>query len=94
MCSVLQVPHSSVAIGMVHGEVSPNHILYTVNASLVGLCCLSEKVAGTGGPVVLSQTPICQCVGLGGNQHYLGRVIEIHWEKDINVSCKLTLLLF
>ncbi|KAI7794149.1 polynucleotide 5'-hydroxyl-kinase NOL9 [Triplophysa rosa] len=60
-----QVPHSSVAIGVVHCEVSPNHILYTVNASLVGLCCLSEKVAGTGGPVVLSQTPICQCVGLG-----------------------------
>lgn len=60
-----QVPQSSVAIGVVHCEVAPNHILYTANASLVGLCCLSEKVTGRGGPVVLSQTPICQCVGLG-----------------------------
>ncbi|XP_051962127.1 polynucleotide 5'-hydroxyl-kinase NOL9-like [Xyrauchen texanus] len=60
-----QVPHSSVAIGVTHCEVAPNHILYAANASLVGLCCLSEKVMGRGGPVVLSQTPICQCVGLG-----------------------------
>ncbi|XP_048035225.1 polynucleotide 5'-hydroxyl-kinase NOL9 [Megalobrama amblycephala] len=60
-----QVPHSSVAIGVMHCEVAPNNILYAVNASIVGLCCLSEKVVGRGGPVVLSQTPVCQCVGLG-----------------------------
>ncbi|XDV46009.1 hypothetical protein PO909_013993 [Leuciscus waleckii] len=60
-----QVPHSSVAIGVTHCEVAPNNILYAANASIVGLCCLSEKVVGRGGPVVLSQTPICQCVGLG-----------------------------
>lgn len=60
-----QVPHSSVAIGVTHCEVAPNNIFYAVNASIVGLCCLSEKVVGRGGPVVLSQTPICQCVGLG-----------------------------
>ncbi|XP_039509061.1 polynucleotide 5'-hydroxyl-kinase NOL9 [Pimephales promelas] len=60
-----QVPHSSVAIGVTHCEVAPNNILYAVNANIVGLCCLSEKVVGRGGPVVLSQTPICQCVGLG-----------------------------
>lgn len=60
-----QVPHSSVAIGVTHCEVAPNNILYAANASVVGLCCLSEKVVGRGGPVILSQTPICQCVGLG-----------------------------
>ncbi|XP_030625442.1 polynucleotide 5'-hydroxyl-kinase NOL9 [Chanos chanos] len=60
-----QVPHSAVAIGVTHCEVAPNHILYAANASLVGLCCLGEKVSGRGGPVLLSQTPICQCVGLG-----------------------------
>ncbi|KAL1250021.1 hypothetical protein QQF64_021026 [Cirrhinus molitorella] len=60
-----QVPHSAVAIGVTHCEVAPNNIFYAANASIVGLCCLSEKVMGRGGPVVLSQTPICQCVGLG-----------------------------
>ncbi|XP_043081399.1 polynucleotide 5'-hydroxyl-kinase NOL9 [Puntigrus tetrazona] len=60
-----QVPHSAVAIGVTHCEIAPNNILYALNASIVGLCCLSEKVMGRGGPVVLSQTPICQCVGLG-----------------------------
>ncbi|XP_053498968.1 polynucleotide 5'-hydroxyl-kinase NOL9 [Ictalurus furcatus] len=60
-----QVPHSAIALGVTHCNVAPNHILYTANASLVALCCLSEKVAGRGGPVLLSQTPICQCVGLG-----------------------------
>ncbi|XP_072553501.1 polynucleotide 5'-hydroxyl-kinase NOL9 isoform X2 [Salminus brasiliensis] len=60
-----QVPHSAVAIGVTHCEVAPNHILYAANASLVGLCCLGEKVAGRGGPVLLSQIPICQCVGIG-----------------------------
>ncbi|XP_060750933.1 polynucleotide 5'-hydroxyl-kinase NOL9 [Tachysurus vachellii] len=60
-----QVPHSAVALGVTHCDVAPNHILYAANASLVALCCLSEKVAGRGGPVLLPQTPICQCVGLG-----------------------------
>lgn len=60
-----QVPHVAVALGVTHCDVAPNHILYAANASLVALCCLSEKVAGRGGPVLLSQTPICQCVGLG-----------------------------
>ncbi|KTF87270.1 hypothetical protein cypCar_00011938 [Cyprinus carpio] len=60
-----QVPLSAVAIGVTHCEVAPNNILYVANASIVGLCCLSEKVVGREGPVVLSQTPICQCVGLG-----------------------------
>lgn len=61
-----QVSLSSVAIGVTHCEVAPAHVLYSANASLVGLCCLEEKVIGQGrGPVVLSQTPICPCVGLG-----------------------------
>ncbi|KAM9445313.1 polynucleotide 5'-hydroxyl-kinase NOL9 isoform 1-T4 [Clarias gariepinus] len=60
-----QVPQSAIALGVTHCDVAPNHILYAANASLVALCCLNEKVAGRGGPVLLSQTPICQCVGLG-----------------------------
>ncbi|XP_035377210.1 polynucleotide 5'-hydroxyl-kinase NOL9 [Electrophorus electricus] len=60
-----QVPLSAVALGVTHCEVAPDHILYAANASLVGLCCLDEKVVGRGGPVLLSQTPVCPCVGLG-----------------------------
>ncbi|CAL8325958.1 unnamed protein product [Merluccius merluccius] len=60
-----QVPYTAVAIGVTHCEVAPSHILYAANASLVGLCCLAEKVTSKGGPVVLSQAPLCPCVGLG-----------------------------
>ncbi|XP_020314602.1 polynucleotide 5'-hydroxyl-kinase NOL9 [Oncorhynchus kisutch] len=60
-----QVPHSAVAVGVTHCEVAPTHVLYTANASLVGLCCLNEKVSGRGSPVLLSQTPVCPCVGFG-----------------------------
>ncbi|XP_062397026.1 polynucleotide 5'-hydroxyl-kinase NOL9 [Sardina pilchardus] len=60
-----QVSLSAVAIGVTHCDVAPAHILYAANASLVGLCCLDEKVIGRGGPMLLSQTPICPCVGLG-----------------------------
>ncbi|XP_028849801.1 polynucleotide 5'-hydroxyl-kinase NOL9 [Denticeps clupeoides] len=60
-----QVSMSAVALGVTHREVAPAHILYAANASLVGLCCVREKVASQGGPALLSRTPICQCVGLG-----------------------------
>lgn len=60
-----QVPHTAVALGVVHCDVVPTHMFYAANASLVGLCCLSEKVSSRGGPVLLSQAPICPCVGFG-----------------------------
>ncbi|XP_071333409.1 polynucleotide 5'-hydroxyl-kinase NOL9 [Trachinotus anak] len=60
-----QVPHSAVALGVIHCEVVPSHMFYAANASLVGLCCLGEKIASRGGPVLLSQAPICPCVGFG-----------------------------
>ncbi|KAM9343313.1 polynucleotide 5'-hydroxyl-kinase NOL9 isoform 1-T1 [Pholidichthys leucotaenia] len=60
-----QVPHTAVALGVIHCEVAPTHMFYAANASLVGLCCLSEKVTSKGGPVILSQAPICPCVGFG-----------------------------
>uniref|UniRef100_A0A8C9SG77 Polynucleotide 5'-hydroxyl-kinase NOL9 n=1 Tax=Scleropages formosus TaxID=113540 RepID=A0A8C9SG77_SCLFO len=60
-----QVPISAVALRVTHSEVAPAHVLYVANGNLVALCCLGEKVAGTGGPVLLSQTPICKCVGFG-----------------------------
>ncbi|XP_044067655.1 polynucleotide 5'-hydroxyl-kinase NOL9 [Siniperca chuatsi] len=60
-----QVPHTAVALGVIHCEVVPTHVFYAANASLVGLCCLGEKVTSRGGPVLLSQAPICPCVGFG-----------------------------
>lgn len=60
-----QVPFSAVAVGVTHCEVASSHVLYAANASLVGLCCLAEKVTSRGGPVVLSQAPLCPCVGFG-----------------------------
>ncbi|XP_029361888.1 polynucleotide 5'-hydroxyl-kinase NOL9 [Echeneis naucrates] len=60
-----QVPHTAVALGVVHCEVVPNHMFYAANGSLVGLCCLAEKITSRGGPVLLSQAPICPCVGFG-----------------------------
>ncbi|XP_072222936.1 polynucleotide 5'-hydroxyl-kinase NOL9 [Leuresthes tenuis] len=60
-----QVPNTAVALGVIHCEVVPTHMFYAANASLVGLCCLAEKVASKGGPVLLSQAPICPCVGFG-----------------------------
>ncbi|KAI1897122.1 hypothetical protein AGOR_G00079870 [Albula goreensis] len=60
-----QVPMSAVAVRVTHSEVAPLHTLYAANGSLVGLCCLAERVGGSGGPVLLSHTPVCQCVGFG-----------------------------
>ncbi|KAM6928562.1 polynucleotide 5'-hydroxyl-kinase NOL9 isoform 1-T3 [Lycodopsis pacificus] len=60
-----QVPHTAVALGVIHCEVVPSHMFYAANASLVGLCCLGEQVSSRGGPVLLSQAPICPCVGFG-----------------------------
>ncbi|CAG6021891.1 unnamed protein product [Menidia menidia] len=60
-----QVPHGAVALGVIHCEVVPAHMFYAANGSLVGLCCLAEKVTSKGGPVLLSQAPICPCVGFG-----------------------------
>nr|XP_019964210.1 PREDICTED: polynucleotide 5'-hydroxyl-kinase NOL9 [Paralichthys olivaceus] len=60
-----QVPHAAVALGVIHCEVMPSHMFYAANASLVGLCCLGEKITSRGGPVLLSQAPICPCVGFG-----------------------------
>lgn len=58
--------YAAVALGVVHCEVAPGHMFYAANGSLVGLCCLAEKVNNTrGGPVMLSQAPICPCVGFG-----------------------------
>lgn len=62
----LEVSHSAVALGVLHCDVAPSHMFYAANGGLVGLCCLAEKVASTrGGPVLLSQAPVCPCVGFG-----------------------------
>ncbi|XP_058876620.1 polynucleotide 5'-hydroxyl-kinase NOL9-like isoform X1 [Acipenser ruthenus] len=63
-----QVPMRSVALRVVHCDVAPSHVMYAVNASLVGLCSLAEGVVGAsgeGGPVLLTHTPVCDCLGFG-----------------------------
>nr|XP_056721091.1 polynucleotide 5'-hydroxyl-kinase NOL9 [Euleptes europaea] len=61
-----QVPFSAVSIKVIHTDVAPAHILYSVNASWVGLCQVPDKVqCKEDGPVLLTQTPICDCLGFG-----------------------------
>nr|XP_009933690.1 PREDICTED: polynucleotide 5'-hydroxyl-kinase NOL9 [Opisthocomus hoazin] len=61
-----QVPFSAVALRVVHTDVAPTNIMYAVNASWVGLCTIPEDVRSQGdGPVLLTQTPLCDCLGFG-----------------------------
>uniref|UniRef100_A0A8U7NUT6 Polynucleotide 5'-hydroxyl-kinase NOL9 n=1 Tax=Corvus moneduloides TaxID=1196302 RepID=A0A8U7NUT6_CORMO len=61
-----QVPFNAVALRVIHTDVAPSNIMYAVNASWVGLCCIPEEVrCQTDGPVLLTQTPVCDCLGFG-----------------------------
>ncbi|NWR82014.1 NOL9 kinase, partial [Centropus unirufus] len=61
-----QVPFSAVAVRVVHTEVAPTNIMYALNASWVGLCRIPEEIrCPAEGPVLLAQTPLCDCVGFG-----------------------------
>ncbi|KAM4703283.1 polynucleotide 5'-hydroxyl-kinase NOL9 [Rhinophrynus dorsalis] len=61
-----EVPFSAVALRVVHSDVAPSHIMYSVNASWVGLCRILDDIISEGdGPVILTQTPICDCLGFG-----------------------------
>ncbi|KAM3659573.1 polynucleotide 5'-hydroxyl-kinase NOL9 isoform 2-T2 [Ammospiza maritima maritima] len=61
-----QVPFNAVALRVIHTDVAPSNIMYAVNASWVGLCCIPEEVrCQSEGPVLLTQTPICDCLGFG-----------------------------
>ncbi|XP_035920453.1 polynucleotide 5'-hydroxyl-kinase NOL9 isoform X2 [Halichoerus grypus] len=61
-----QVPFNAVALRIIHADVAPTHILYAVNASWVGLCKILDDVRGyANGPILLAQTPICDCLGFG-----------------------------
>ncbi|XP_063173766.1 polynucleotide 5'-hydroxyl-kinase NOL9 [Candoia aspera] len=61
-----QVPFSAVVLKVIHVDVAPRHILCSLNASWVGLCHLPGEIPCKGeGPVVLTQTPICDCLGFG-----------------------------
>ncbi|XP_006873186.1 PREDICTED: polynucleotide 5'-hydroxyl-kinase NOL9 [Chrysochloris asiatica] len=61
-----QVPFNAVALRIMHADVAPTHILYAVNASWVGLCRIQDDVRGyVNGPILLAQTPLCDCVGFG-----------------------------
>ncbi|XP_040285687.1 polynucleotide 5'-hydroxyl-kinase NOL9 [Bufo bufo] len=61
-----EVPFNAVALRVIHADVSPSHIMYSANASWVGLCHILDDVSSQdSGPVLLTQTPICDCVGFG-----------------------------
>ncbi|XP_003225740.2 polynucleotide 5'-hydroxyl-kinase NOL9 [Anolis carolinensis] len=61
-----QVPFAAVALRVIHAEVAPSHVLCALNASWVGLCQMPEGVPSqVDGPVLLTQTPICDCLGFG-----------------------------
>ncbi|NXX82718.1 NOL9 kinase, partial [Urocolius indicus] len=61
-----QVPFSAVALRVIHTDVAPTNIMYAVNASWVGLCRIPDQVRAQGdGPVLLTQTPLCDCLGFG-----------------------------
>ncbi|XP_066231012.1 polynucleotide 5'-hydroxyl-kinase NOL9 [Saccopteryx leptura] len=61
-----QVPFNAVALRVIHADVAPTHILYALNASWIGLCKILDDVRGyVNGPILLAQTPICDCLGFG-----------------------------
>ncbi|NXN12222.1 NOL9 kinase, partial [Indicator maculatus] len=61
-----QVPFRAVALRVIHTDVAPNNILYALNASWVGLCRMPDEVQGQGeAPVLLTQIPVCDCLGFG-----------------------------
>ena len=61
-----QVPFSAVALRVIHTDVAPTNIMYAVNASWVGLCRIPDEIrCQSDGPVLLTQTPVCDCLGFG-----------------------------
>uniref|UniRef100_A0A8B9E9S5 Nucleolar protein 9 n=1 Tax=Anser cygnoides TaxID=8845 RepID=A0A8B9E9S5_ANSCY len=61
-----QVPFNAVALRVIHTDVAPTNIMYAVNASWVGLCRIPDEIrCQTDGPVLLTQTPVCDCLGFG-----------------------------
>ncbi|XP_063799476.1 polynucleotide 5'-hydroxyl-kinase NOL9 [Pseudophryne corroboree] len=61
-----EVPFNAVALRVIHSDVAPSHIMYSANASWVGLCHILDDIRSQdSGPVILTQTPICDCLGFG-----------------------------
>ncbi|XP_074780829.1 polynucleotide 5'-hydroxyl-kinase NOL9 isoform X2 [Athene noctua] len=61
-----QVPFNAVALRVIHTDVAPTNIMYAVNASWVGLCRIPDEIrCQSDGPVLLTQTPVCDCLGFG-----------------------------
>ncbi|XP_075629223.1 polynucleotide 5'-hydroxyl-kinase NOL9 [Balearica regulorum gibbericeps] len=61
-----QVPFNAVALRVIHTDVAPTNIMYAVNAGWVGLCRIPDEIrCQTDGPVLLTQTPVCDCLGFG-----------------------------
>lgn len=61
-----QISFNVVAVRAVHCHVSPTHLMYTLNASLVGLCRIPDDFGSeVDGALFLSQNPVCECFGIG-----------------------------
>ncbi|PIK44355.1 hypothetical protein BSL78_18797, partial [Apostichopus japonicus] len=67
------VPWSSVAVHVCNKALSPNHILYALNGTVVGLAAVDSskiyEIEGStpsdGLPKLLKETPVCECLGVG-----------------------------
>ncbi|XP_075461101.1 polynucleotide 5'-hydroxyl-kinase NOL9 isoform X3 [Ascaphus truei] len=61
-----EVPFNAVVLRVTHSDVAPSHIMYSVNASWIGLCRILDDIRSQDdGPVILTQTPVCDCLGFG-----------------------------
>ncbi|KAM4651103.1 polynucleotide 5'-hydroxyl-kinase NOL9 [Discoglossus pictus] len=61
-----EVPFNAVALNVIHSDVAPSNIMYSVNASWIGLCQILDDVSNEDtGPIILKQTPVCDCLGFG-----------------------------
>ncbi|XP_018432474.1 PREDICTED: polynucleotide 5'-hydroxyl-kinase NOL9 [Nanorana parkeri] len=61
-----EVPFNAVALRVIHSAVAPSHIMYTANANWVGLCHILDDISSQEtDSVILTQTPICDCLGFG-----------------------------
>ncbi|CAH1782633.1 unnamed protein product [Owenia fusiformis] len=65
--SPYEVPWSSVAVHVCNNQVPRSQILYSLNASVVGLCKLNTSLFvkfGDDLPMFLEETPVTECLGL------------------------------
>lgn len=69
-CIPYQIPWNCVAVHVIHTEVPWDQILFSINASVVGLAKIErDEMHGIGDnnntPFFLAESPVAECIGLG-----------------------------